>query len=122
MQAARIYGVLSAGVIAFQLGLALGMPWGALAMGGAYPGTYPPEMRVVAVAAALLLAGFAGLVLLAARGTVARAWLWPLAGLLGLGLALNLISPSAGERALWAPVVAVMLACTVRVAWGKAVA
>ena len=41
--------------IAFQVLLALGAPWGAYAMGGTYPGRFPPGMRVVAAVQAAVL-------------------------------------------------------------------
>jgi hypothetical protein len=36
--AAIVFSLFTAGVIAFQLALAAGAPWGEYAMGGAYPG------------------------------------------------------------------------------------
>jgi len=47
--AAILYVVVSIGVIAFQIALAAGAPWGAYAMGGAFPGQLPPAMRVTAL-------------------------------------------------------------------------
>ena len=44
--AAILYAVLSAGVVAFQIALAAGAPWGAYAMGGAVPGQLPPALRI----------------------------------------------------------------------------
>lgn len=89
-------------------------------MGGAYPGVYPPMMRITALAAIVVLAFLAYIVLAAARG---KPWAvlpaWGVALLMALGLVMNLLSPSAGERALWSPVVAVLLACALRVAWPK---
>jgi len=118
MRASGIYAALTGLLVAFQLGLAAGMPWGHLAMGGAFPGVYPPEMRVAAVVAALILAGLAFVVVRAADGrNWARRAVWGVVVLMALGLAMNLISPSAAERALWSPVAAVMLACALRVAW-----
>jgi len=35
---AKIFTVFTAIVILFQLGLAIGMPWGAASMGGKFPG------------------------------------------------------------------------------------
>ena len=48
--AALLYTIISAGVIAFQIALAAGAPWGAFAMGGAFPGQFPPALRVGALA------------------------------------------------------------------------
>jgi hypothetical protein len=61
--AAIIYTIVTAGVVGFQLALALGAPWGAYAMGGAYPGRFPPALRVAAVVQAVLLGLMAGVVL-----------------------------------------------------------
>jgi hypothetical protein len=44
--AAFIYAIVSAGVVAFQIALAVGAPWGEFAMGGAFPGQFPPEMQL----------------------------------------------------------------------------
>ena len=92
--AAVIYLALTAVVVAFQLALAAGAPWGELTMGGAYPGRLPPQMRGVAVASAALLMGMAGVVAYAA-----------------LGVALNAATPSARERVLWLPVVIALAVC-----------
>ena len=108
--------MLSLWIILFQLGLALGLPLGVLTMGGLHPGALPPGFRLVALTSALLLAGAALLVMKVARGRLSRRSLWPLAGILCFGLAANLATPSPPERGLWAPVMAVMLACVLRLA------
>ena len=54
--AALVFAIAAIGVIAFQLALALGAPWGRYAMGGAFPGRFPPKMRVAAVVQAVLIA------------------------------------------------------------------
>jgi hypothetical protein len=54
-QCAIVFIILNTIVIAFQFGLALGMPWGAASMGGKYPGKYPTKMRFLAVFNALTL-------------------------------------------------------------------
>ena len=124
--AASIYTVVAAGLTLFQLALAAGAPWGEFAMGGAFPGQFPPTMRVAAVIQAALIAGMATVVLARAgiffTGWMRRArWLiWIVVGYGVIGLVLNLITPSAGERALWAPVALVMLVSSVIVARGTA--
>ena len=40
-----IFGVVAGGVVAFQLALAAGAPWGTYAMGGAYAGRLPPSFE-----------------------------------------------------------------------------
>jgi hypothetical protein len=120
-----VYAAATAIVVAFQIALALGVPWGAYAMGGAYPGQFPPEMRVAALIQAGILLGFAGIVL-ARAGIALRTWervarwmVWVVVGFSALSLALNLITPSAGERILWAPVALVLLVCSLLVATGQ---
>ena len=120
--AALVYAVVSAGVIAFQLALAAGAPWGAYAMGGAFPGQFPPALRVGALVQAALLAALAGVVLaragvaLSGWARVSRWLVWVVVAFAALSLVLNLITPSAGERAIWAPVALVLLVSSVVVA------
>ena len=107
--AAIIYAVVMLGVVAFQIALAAGAPWGAYAMGGASPGQFPPAMRISAIVQAVLLAGMA-VVILARAGLILPGWwrvshwlVWIVVALTALSLVLNLITPSGGERAIWAP-------------------
>ena len=121
--AALLYTVLSIGVIAFQIALAAGVPWGAFAMGGAFPGQFPPALRVAALVQAALLAGMA-VVVLARAGLLLPKWsrtsrrlVWLVVAVAGLGLVLNLITPSAGERAIWAPTALLLLVSSAIVAF-----
>lgn len=123
--AASVYAIVSVGVIAFQLALAAGAPWGEFAMGGAYPGQFPPELRVAAVVQALILALLA-LVVLARAGVALPGWsrmahkaIWFVVAFSVISLILNSITPSARERAIWAPVALVMVICSVTVARSK---
>ena len=123
--AARIYAVVYVGVIAFQIALAHGAPWGAYSKGGVFPGQLPPELRVAAVVQAMILALLA-LVVLARAGIALPKWsrtsrwlVWVVVAFSGLSLVLNIITPSAGERAIWALVALIMLACSVIVAISK---
>jgi hypothetical protein len=120
--AALIFGVTAAGVIAFQIALALGAPWGRYAMGGTLPGRFPPPMRVAAVVQALLI-GFLAAALLSAAGlvlpdlAVAFPWLvWVAVVVSALAVVLNAISRSAGERRIWVPVAVVLLVSSLLVA------
>lgn len=113
--AAVVFAVVAAGVIAFQLALALGMPWGAYAMGGAFPGRFPPPMRVAAILQAVVI-GLIALVVLSAAGLVlpdlaaSLPWLvWVPVVFAALAVVLNTISRSAGERRIWAPVSVALL-------------
>ncbi len=120
--AALVYAAVTAGVVVFQVALALGAPWGAHAMGGAFPGRLPATMRVAAFAQAVLLGAMA-VVVLSRAGLVPTSWIgafpwliWVVVAVAALSLVLNTITPSAGERRIWAPVGAVLLACSLIVA------
>jgi len=119
-----VYSAATAVVVAFQIALALGAPWGAYAMGGVFPGQFPPAMRVGALVQAGILLGFAGIVL-ARAGIALRTWervsrwmIWVVVGFSAVSLVLNLITPSAGERMLWVPVAFALLVCSLMVATG----
>lgn len=126
--AATIYILLTALVVAFQLALVAGAPWGELTMGGAYPGRLPPAMRGAALASALLLATMAGVV--AARAglalprwrSAARRLIWGVVAYGLVGVALNAATPSARERAVWLPVAFALAACALLVARNPSVA
>jgi hypothetical protein len=120
--AGAVFAIVVAGVIAFQLALALGAPWGSYAMGGSFPGRFPPRLRIAALIQAALLAVTVGIVLSRA-GLVLPAWsdasrwlIWVVVAIALLALVLNAISRSAGERRIWVPVALVMLASSLVVA------
>ncbi len=120
--AAIVYAVATAGVVAFQIALALGAPWGAYAMGGAVPGRFPPPMRVAALVQGALLAFLASVTL--SRAGIAwpslattLPWLiWIVVAVAAISVVLNLSSRSAGERRIWVPVGLVLLVSSVTVA------
>jgi len=100
----------------------VGAPWGSYAMGGAFPGRLPARMRVAAAAQAVLLALVAAVVL-ARAGLILPSWsaaagwlIWIVVAVSVVALVLNTITPSAGERRIWAPVAFVMLVLSVVVA------
>jgi hypothetical protein len=113
--AALLYAIISSGVVAFQIALAAGAPWGAFAMGGAFPGQFPPALRIAALIQAALLVGMAAVVLARAdlilpRWSRVSRWLvWIVVAFAALSLILNLITPSASERAIWAPTAFLLL-------------
>jgi hypothetical protein len=120
--AALVFVVVAAGVIAFQLAMALGAPWGSYAMGGAFPGRFPAPMRIAAAVQAVVIGAIA-VAVLSAAGLVLRdlaiavPWLiWVAVVVSALALVLNAISRSAGERRIWIPVAAVMLVSSLVVA------
>jgi hypothetical protein len=123
--AAIIYAIVTLGVVAFEIALAAGAPWGAYAMGGASPGQFPRALRIAAVIQALLLAGMAA-VILARAGLVLPGWsrvshwlVWIVVALTAISLVLNLITPSARERAIWAPTLLLLLISSLIVAFSR---
>jgi hypothetical protein len=120
--AAVVFAVVALGVIAFQMALALGAPWGSYAMGGAFPGRFPPRLRVAAVVQAAVLVFAVAIVLaragiaLPALSDAARLLIWLVVGFSVLSLVLNAFSPNAGERRIWTPVALVMLITSAAVA------
>lgn len=121
-----VFVVVTVAAIAFQLALAFGAPWGSYAMGGAYPGRFPPRLRVLALVQAAVLAILAATV--ASRAGLVEvpllaglAWpIWLVIVFSTLSLILNASSRSAGERRIWVPVAIVMLATSLLVAVGPA--
>jgi hypothetical protein len=120
--AAIIFAVVAGAVVAFQLALAAGAPWGTYAMGGAYPGRLPPPLRIAAVVQAVVI-GLLAVVVLSDAGLVlpdlalSLPWLvWVPVAVSAIAVVLNAISRSAGERRIWVPVAIVLLACSLIVA------
>jgi|SRR5690606_31388213 len=123
--AAFIYGIMSLVVIAFQIVLAAGAPWGEYAMGGSYPGQFPLELRIAAIVQAVILALLA-LVVLSRAGITLPKWsktsrwlIWFVVAFSTISLVLNVITPSAGERAIWGPIALIMLISSIIVAVTK---
>lgn len=122
--AAKLYALLIGGVMLFQLGLALGMPWGELAMGGAFPGRLPPQIRLVAGIQILLLGGFMLIVLIHSgqlwpeRIRLARRLIWLVIPLSLISMVMNLITPSLPERLVWGPVTVILALLVLRVGLG----
>lgn len=109
-------------VVLFQLALALGAPWGEYAMGGKYPGKFPPKIRVAAVIQLLILVAFgiigmirSGLILSSFYDFSAKA-IWFVVGFFVLGTFMNLITPSKKERNIWAPITFILLLTSLRLA------
>ncbi|HSK66787.1 MAG TPA: hypothetical protein VK888_07650, partial [Anaerolineales bacterium] len=107
------------------IALAAGAPWGAYAMGGAFPGQFPPELRIAAMIQAALLVGLAAVVL-ARAGLALPGWsrasrwlIWFVVFFAAVSFVLNLITPSEGERAIWAPTAFLLLASSATVAFSR---
>jgi len=125
--AASVFVLATIFVVLFQVALALGAPWGRLAMGGKFPGRLPGPMRVAALMQALVLVLASAVVIMRAglapsqlsvQWAAASTLIWAIVGLSAVSLLLNLITPSRAERRLWAPVAAAMLASSLIVALG----
>ncbi|MBK5268584.1 MAG: hypothetical protein JJE47_14250 [Acidimicrobiia bacterium] len=117
-----VYFSLTCLVILFQLGLAVGLPWGSVAMGGKYPGKFPHHMRGAAVVQALILAALAATVLTRAD-VIFPQWLatsriltWFVVAFGIISVVLNLTTPSKWERRIWGPVTVLMLLSSLAVA------
>ena len=121
--AAQVYALLAGVVILFQMAVILGAPWGHLTQGGFHPGMLPLQQRVMAGASVVLMAGMT-FVMLSHAGVLERqGWtrvaIWGVVVMAVLGAVMNLATPSAPERMIWAPVTLVMLVCAVLVARAK---
>jgi FtsH-binding integral membrane protein len=95
---------------------------GALTLGGRYEGALPSRTRFPPAVSAFLICGFAAIVLACAGlaftqfQSVSNKLIWGVVAYCLLGSLVNFITPSKRERALWFPVVAVMLVCSLVVA------
>mgnify|MGYP001627768753 CR=1 FL=1 len=115
--AGLIFALLALALAGFQLGLAMGRPWGHLTLGGRYLGKLPVFLRIAALAYVVLWIGVAGLVLVHVgvigegfTGIGASARIGPVFLLCVVTMVLNLITPSRQERRLWGPVSIAMTA------------
>jgi hypothetical protein len=119
---AIFFALLTALAVAFQLALACGAPWGEFTLGGKYRGQLPGAVRIVPIVSALLLAGFA-LIVLARAGLAfgdlmaASRWsVWIVVAYCLVGCVANFFTPSRRERLLWFPIVVLMFASSTIVA------
>jgi hypothetical protein len=120
--AAMLFSIVTAGVVLFQFALALGLPLGSYAMGGAFPGVFPPFMRYAALLQAFLLV-VTVFVVLSRSGVLFKRWfrlskkaIWFVVFLGLISVVLNSLTPSAGERAIWQPVSVLLFVCSLTVA------
>lgn len=106
---ANIFSVCTGGVVAFQLALTAGAPWGALTQGGRVAGVLPVGARAVALLSAVILSFF--IVVVRARAARTARFprvVWVVVAYCALGIIANAATPSPAERALWLPVVSLM--------------
>jgi hypothetical protein len=118
--AAWVFAVVALFAVCFQFALGLGAPFGEMAMGGRYPGTFPVQMRVAAIVQGLII-GALGAIVLTSAGVIVTpldaAWLiWIVVAFSGVSLFVNAISRSRKERLLWVPAAIVMLVSSLIVA------
>ncbi|MBN4054051.1 hypothetical protein JYT97_04110 [Haliea sp. AH-315-K21] len=120
--ASYIFSLFAVIIVIFQFALALGVPWGEMAMGGKYPGKFPPRMRIAALVQIVILVFFATIVL-TRSGLILENYynfselaIWFVVAFSTLGAIMNTITPSKKERMLWAPVAIVMFLCVTYVA------
>lgn len=122
--AALLFTLLGVLVIAFQLALVIGAPWGSLCLGGRWTGALPWPARVlpllntvVLMAAVAVVLAQAGLVGGTARGLADQGIALVLCYAV-LGVIANAITPSRRERQLWLPVAVLMAVSALGVIWG----
>ena len=117
---AAILAVVLLGVIvAFQLALAFGAPWGAAAWGGQSPGVLPTRLRIASGVVAVVVYPIVIALVLASAGMIGDEWLpadrtlimWVLAGVLGVGALMNFASRSRPERTWGAIALTIALCC-----------
>lgn len=121
IQSAIIYSV-SMGIVAlFQLCLAMGAPWGVAAMGGRFPGKYPPKMRIVAGINIFVL-GILTMIVLIKAGIIlsqmqhiAKIAIWIVVVFSFISVIMNTITPSKIEK-IWIPVTIIHLITSIIVA------
>jgi len=122
LYAALLFNLASAGVVIFQLALALGAPCGQLTLGGRWIGRLPPKVRLIPLLSIVLLCCFSAIILARANYDIplfqlhARPLAWVVVGYCVLGCIANTMTPSKRERQLWLPVMLAMLASSLNVA------
>ncbi|XEC93498.1 hypothetical protein AB6A23_19305 [Paenibacillus tarimensis] len=121
---AIVFTVLIGIVILFQLALAAGMPWGSAAMGGKFPGKYPPAMRFACLIQIVILS-FIAVIVLTRSGLLFSDWhplsmsaIWFVVAFSAVAALMNLITKSIWERRIWAPVSLALLVLSLMVAFG----
>lgn len=120
MIAAIALAALLLALVAFQVALAAGAPWGRAAYGGA-TARLAPRLRVASVIAAVVWS-LAVVVVLGRGGVIGSLFsdilIWIVVGLLGVGILANAATRSRIERAIWLPFSLVATVLAVIVALG----
>jgi hypothetical protein len=105
-------------VAVFQIGLAVGAPWGAAAWGGKFQGVLPVGLRVASGVVGILIYPLFALFVLTSADLIDVAWMpsgppgmWIVAAVFMLGALANFASRSKVERA-WGPVALGIAICS----------
>jgi len=109
-------------IVLFQMGLALGMPWGEYAMGGYFPGRFPWKLRLLAIVQGILLVIFAFIVMDKADlfrfkyVSIPAIAIWIVVAFSILTSILNFIAQSKKEKKIWLPASLLLLVTSLIVA------
>ena len=106
------YTAIILGVVALQVALIAGAPWGRLTQGGLYEGALPTWGRAAAGVSIFILIALALSVLSQAGvGPLWPRWTaWAALAIQAMVTTANWATRSKAERRLWAPITSVMLA------------
>lgn len=124
MTAAATVAIVFFGIIiAFQVLLAAGVPWGAAAWGGRHPGVLPAGYRVASAVSGIVVFPLLILYVIDSADLADISWLpgsgpaamWVLFGFFVLGTLMNAASRSRIER-IWAPVNLTLAVCCLVIA------
>lgn len=117
-----IFLIVSFIVVAFQLALTLGAPWGQLTLGGKYTSVLPNHMRLVCLLTMVIFLAFVILVLaragwiLPALFATSNMLIWVVVVYCFVGVIANALTPSRYERMLWLPATTALFASSLCIA------
>ena len=114
------YTAIILGVVAFQVALIAGAPWGRLTQGGLYEGALPTWGRAAAgVSIFILIALALSVISQTGVGPLWPRWTaWAALAIQAMVTTANWTTRSKAERRLWAPITSVMLALMLAVMFG----
>lgn len=113
VQIAHLYATAMLAIAFFQVALILGAPLGRYTQGGRHAGALPLSGRIIA-AVSIPVVLLQGLAILSAAGFPGLGWPawtgWVAVAVTAVSTVLNWITPSRPERAVWGPIMVVLLA------------